>query len=73
MSYHRSNYSHEWLKRKYLLAERRGRAPIRATGLRFKTKKQAEREADRLNRQLKGTDTEVLVRKVGWRRKIGYS
>jgi hypothetical protein len=62
-----SSYSSRWLKRKWVIVKKRSpRSPITETNMRFRTKKQAQKEARMLN---KGSNVTHLVRKVGWRRK----
>jgi len=53
---------------------RKGNSPIRViAGERFRTKKKAEKEARDLNKSYKGSDVKFMVRKEGWRRKLGRS
>jgi hypothetical protein len=58
----------------YLVVRRKGNSPIRVVaGERFRTKKKAEKEARSWNRAYKGSGIKFMVRKEGWRRKIGHS
>jgi hypothetical protein len=66
-------YSHKWLQKKWLIAKKKGKYPITVTSLRFRTKKQAQKKASSLNRQMKGSDVRFLVRKKGWRNAVGHS
>ena len=54
-------YSHNWLKRKWLIAKRKGKSPIRVAHLRFRTKKRAQKKVSELNKAYKGSDTRFLV------------
>ena len=64
-------YSSRWLKRKWVIVKKRSAlSPITETNMRFRTKKQAQKEARQLN---KGSSVKHLVRKVGWRRKRWHS
>lgn len=68
MSYHKRGSS------SYVLARRKGNEPIRVVaGERYRTKKKAEKEARSWNKAYEGTNIKFMVRKEGWRRKIGHS
>ena len=68
------SYQKRGSSRPYLIARRKGNSPIRiVAGERFRTKKKAEKEARELNKAYKSSDVKFMVRKEGWRRKLGYS
>ena len=60
-----STYSARWLKKKWLVVERKGKSPIRVTHLRYSTKKEAKKKARNLNKDYKGSGTKFLLRKKG--------
>jgi len=58
---------------RWIIARRKERSPLMVTSLRFRTKKQAMKEASELNRKYEGSGIEFLVRKAGWNRKRWWS
>lgn len=69
MSYQRHSSPKPWL-----VVRRKGKSPIRVvSGERFRTKKKAEKETREWNKAYKGSGIKFMVRKEGWRRKIGHS
>jgi hypothetical protein len=58
----------------WLVVRRKGRSPITVVaGAHFKTKEEAEKEADDLNKGYEGSDVNFMVREEGWRRKRWWS
>jgi hypothetical protein len=52
----------------WLVVRRKGHNPITVVaGAHFKTKEQAEKEADDLNKGYKGSDVKFMAREQGWR------
>jgi len=69
LSYHRRPDPKKWL-----VVRRKGKSPIRVVaGERYRTKKKALKEARDWNKAYKGSDVRFMLRRQGWRRKIGHS
>jgi hypothetical protein len=48
----------------YLIARRKGNAPMQGTNMRFRSKSKADREAKEWNKAYEGTDIKFFVRKA---------
>jgi hypothetical protein len=58
----------------WLVVRRKGKSPISVVaGAHFKTREEAEKEVDTLNKNYKGSDIKFLIRPEGWRDKKWYS
>jgi hypothetical protein len=68
MSYHKK------ASKKYVVVRKQGKSPVRVVaGMHFRLKKRAQKEANSLNRDYKGSGIRFVVRKEGWNRKRWWS